>query len=205
MAEFAYNNTKNAGTSHTPFKLNCGYYPKVSFEEDVDLCSRSCSANKRAKELRKLIEVCCQNLFHAPELKKRAHDKAVKSCSYTLGKKIWLNSKYIKTKRNKKLKSKFFGPFQVLYVIEKQAYKLKLPMKWKIHNIFHISLLEQDITRTKQIDNKALPKPEKNLSLMEEVIRSMRLKQSLIAWWMVNKQIITKCQASITSFCGKAI
>ena len=24
---FAYNNAKNASTSHTPFELNCGYHP----------------------------------------------------------------------------------------------------------------------------------------------------------------------------------
>ncbi len=75
------------------------------------------------------MEVCCQNLFYALKLQKRAHDKGVKSHSYAPGKKIWLNSKFIKTKRNKKLKSKFFGPFQVLHAVEKQAYKLELPTK----------------------------------------------------------------------------
>ncbi len=65
MAEFAYNNAKNASTSHIPFELNCGYHPRVSFEEDVDPHSRSRSANKLAKELRELMEVCCQNLLHA--------------------------------------------------------------------------------------------------------------------------------------------
>ena len=30
MAEFAYNNAKNASTGHTPFELNCGYHPSVS-------------------------------------------------------------------------------------------------------------------------------------------------------------------------------
>ncbi len=65
MAEFAYNNAKNASTGHTPFKLNCGYNPRVSFEEDVDPRSRSRSANELAEELRELMEVCCQNLLHA--------------------------------------------------------------------------------------------------------------------------------------------
>ncbi len=37
MAEFAYNNAKNASTSHISFKLNYDYYPKVLFEEDIDL------------------------------------------------------------------------------------------------------------------------------------------------------------------------
>ncbi len=119
MAEFAYNNAKNASTDHTPFELNCGYHPRVSFKEDVDPRSRSRSANKLAEELGKLKEVCCQNLFHAQELQKRAHDKGVKSRSYAPGEKVWLNSKYIKTKRNKKLKSKFFGPLWVLHAVGK--------------------------------------------------------------------------------------
>ncbi len=142
MAEFTYNNAKNASTGHTPFKLNCGYHPRVSFEEDVDPRSRSRSANELAEELRELMEVCCQNLLHAQELQKRAHDKGVKSRSYAPGEKVWLNSRYIKTKRNKKLESKFFGPFRVFHVVGKQAYKLELPAKWKIHDVFHVSLLE---------------------------------------------------------------
>ena len=36
MAEFAYNNAKNASTGYTPFKLNCGYYPWVSYKEDLN-------------------------------------------------------------------------------------------------------------------------------------------------------------------------
>ncbi len=102
MAEFAYN-AKNASFDHTLFKLNCGYHPQVLFKEDNNSCSRSYSANKLADKLRELIKICCQNLLHAQEMQKRAHNKEVKSCSYALGKKVWLNSKYIKTKRNKKL------------------------------------------------------------------------------------------------------
>ncbi len=65
------------------------------------------------------MKVCCQNLLYTQELQKRVHDKKEKSRSYALGKKIWLNSKYIKTKKNKKLKSKFFGPFQVFHIVGK--------------------------------------------------------------------------------------
>ncbi len=51
MAEFAYNNTKNASIDHTPFELDYGYYPRVFFEKDVDLCLKSRFVNKLAKEL----------------------------------------------------------------------------------------------------------------------------------------------------------
>ncbi len=52
-----------------------------------------------------------------------------KELSYTLGENVWLNSKYIKTKQNKKLENKFFGLFRVFYAVAKQAYKLKLSTK----------------------------------------------------------------------------
>ena len=121
IAEFAYNNVKNARTGHTPCKVNCGYHPRVFFKENVNPCLKSCSTNKLAEELRELMEVYCQNLFHAQELQKRAHDKGVKSRSYAPGKKVWLNSKYIKTKKNKKLECKFFRPFQVFHAVEKHV------------------------------------------------------------------------------------
>ena len=64
IAEFVYNNAKNASTGHIPYKLNYGYHLKVFFKEDVDSRLKSCSANKLAEKLRELIEVCCQNLLH---------------------------------------------------------------------------------------------------------------------------------------------
>ena len=129
MAEFVYNNAKNASTGHTLFELNCGFYPQVSFKDNVDPCSRFRSANKLVKELRELIDICQQNLLHAKELQKRVYDKDVKPQNYTPGEKIWLNSKYIKTKQNRKLEAKFFGPFRILHQVGKQAYKLDLPIK----------------------------------------------------------------------------
>ena len=58
-----------------------------------------------------------------------------------------MNSKFIKIKRNRKLEAKFFGLFRVFHPVGKQAYKLELPKKWRIHDVFHMSLLEQDTTR----------------------------------------------------------
>ena len=64
IAEFAYNNIKKISTSHTPFKLNCGFYLKVSFKENINLYSGSCSTDKLAIKLKKLIELYYQNLLY---------------------------------------------------------------------------------------------------------------------------------------------
>ena len=156
MAEFAYNNAKNASTGHTPFELNCGYHPRVLFKEDTNPCSQSKTADELSAKPRELMIICRENLQHAQGLQKRAHNKDVKPRSYAPSDKVWLNSKYIKTKRNRKLEAKFFGPFRVLHPVGKQAYKLKLTRKWKMHDVFHASLLEQDTTKKGRVDEKAM-------------------------------------------------
>ena len=153
MAEFAYNNTKNASTGFTSFELNCGYHPRVFYKEDLDPRSKSRTVEELSSKHQELMTVCQQNLNHAQELQKQAHDKGAKPHSYAPGDKVWLSSKHLKTKRNCKLEAKFLGLFGVLYPIGKQAYKLKLPKKLRIHDVFHISLLEQDTTKKGQVND----------------------------------------------------
>ena len=154
MAEFAYKNAKNASTGHTPFKLNCGYHPRILYKEEVDSRSKSKSADKLSAELKELMIVYWENLHHAQKLQKRAHNKGVKPRSYAPGDKVWLNSKYIKTKRNRKLKVKFFGLFRVFHPVGKQTYKLELSKKWRIHDVFYVLLLEQDTTKKRRVDKE---------------------------------------------------
>ena len=127
MAEFAYNNSKNASIGPKPFEMNCGYQPQMLYKEKVNLRSKSKSVDKLAEELKELIIICGENLHHAQEFQKQTINKRVKLRSYVPGEKVWLNSKFIKTKRNCKLEAKFFGLFWVLHPVGEQAYKLELP------------------------------------------------------------------------------
>ena len=58
MAKFAYNNAKNASIGFTPFELNCGYYPRVSYKEDLDPRSKTRTVEELSSELRELMTVC---------------------------------------------------------------------------------------------------------------------------------------------------
>ena len=51
---------------------------------------------------------------------------------------------------------KFFRLFQIQYLIRKYTYKLKLFIRLKIYNIFHVLLLDQDITRKKYVDKNII-------------------------------------------------
>ena len=119
MTEFTYNNAKNASIGHILFKFNCKYHPRISYEEDFNPHSKLKTAKELSSKLWELMTVCQQNFHHAQNLQKQVNDKGVKPQSYTLGDKVWLSSKYLKTKRNCKLEAKFLGLFQVLHPVGK--------------------------------------------------------------------------------------
>ena len=58
MAEFAYNNAKNANTGYTPFELNCGYHFQMLYKKKLDSYSKSKSIDKLSAKLRKLMIIC---------------------------------------------------------------------------------------------------------------------------------------------------
>ena len=82
MAKFAYTNAKNANTGHITFQLNYEYHPWVFYEEDINPCSKSKLADELSAELQELITIYWENLDHAQELQKQAHNKGLKPKSY---------------------------------------------------------------------------------------------------------------------------
>jgi len=63
--------------------------------------------------------------------------------TYQIGYLVMLNRCNIKTHGpSRKLDHKNHGPFQLEKVVLSLTVQLMLPQKWKIHNVFHMSLLE---------------------------------------------------------------
>ena len=147
VAEFSYNNAKHATTSTSPFEANLGYRPRMSWDEEIDPRKRSKCAVEEAKHLTNLIRQCRENIAEAQLTQVRYYDRMHQERLYKLGKKVWLNGKYINTKRARKLEQKMFGPFSITKIVGKHAYELELPSRWRIHPVFHVSLLEKDSSK----------------------------------------------------------
>ena len=88
IAKFAYNNTKNTSNGYMLFKFNYGYHSRVSYEKDLNSCSKSKSMEELFFELQKLITVCQQNFYHTQKFQKQAQNKDIKPQSYTPGNKV---------------------------------------------------------------------------------------------------------------------
>jgi hypothetical protein len=76
-----------------------------------------------------------------------------------------------------KLAPKRYGPFRVVDIISPVVYRLELPTHWKIHNVFHSSLLTPYRETPEYGENFTQPPPE----LIEG-------EEEYIVDWIMNSQ-----------------
>jgi len=89
--------------------------------------------------------------------------------AYQVGDLVILSGRNIKTRRpSRKLDHKNHGPFQIEKIVSPLAVRLTLPRKWKIHNVFHMLLLEPYLTS----EHRAPPDPSKVLREADDIEQS---------------------------------
>jgi len=85
------------------------------------------------------------------------------------GEKVWLDSRNMKTRHNKKMKPKREGPFLITEVLRPVTYCLQLPASWRIHNNFHATLLKP--YKENEIYGPNFPEPPSELENNEEIYK----------------------------------
>ena len=80
----------------------------------------------------------------AATMQKSYYDKKHRDIHFLVGDLMLLSTQNLKLKGiPHKLQQKFCGPYRVLEKNGTQAYGLKLLDSWRIHPVFHVSLLKQ--------------------------------------------------------------
>jgi len=168
MAEFAYNNSVTMGNGISPFYANYGFHPVAS--DPAAAGPLNPASTLYAHWMHAVHEESSLKLEAAQERMRRyADSERTKPPVYQVGDLVMLNGRNIKTRRpSKKLDHKNHRPFQVEKVVSPLAVRLTLPRKWKIHNVFHVSLLEPYRTSVHQ----APPDPTKVLREADDIEQS---------------------------------
>ena len=111
----------------------------------------------------------CKVLLAAHELARIRITERRKSTfvPFKTGDKVWLDTQNLKTNHHKKIGPKREGPFEITKVIGPVTYQLQLPGTWKIHNVFHTTLLRQ--YKETKVYGANFPKPPPELIEGEEV------------------------------------
>jgi hypothetical protein len=89
-----------------------------------------------------------ERLLHAQDHMKAQHDKQHCDVEFEMGDWVWPRLHHrsavsITQRTNAKLSPKFFGPFQVLEHVGALVYRLRLPPKSRIHDVFHVVFLKK--------------------------------------------------------------
>jgi len=85
------------------------------------------------------------SLEAAQQRQKHYADKKRREADFCIGNEVLLNSKNVKIRKpgTPKLMPKWIGPLKVIEKINPVAYRLELPPNLRIHNVFHVSLMQK--------------------------------------------------------------
>ena len=192
LTKFAYNNTKHASTQMFSFEVMQRYISRMSFENFANFKVKFKSANEHVKKLTKLLNVLKTNLTHAQKQQIKYKNARTKKANFEVESYVNVNDKNIRIKRNKKLEWKFFESFKILDTIDDQIYRIDILKRWRIHNVFHVSLLKEikvkkrekaSLELTYQFENIDIEKDEttKEIYDVEAIENSKILKKDQIS------------------------
>jgi hypothetical protein len=142
--ESAHNNTPRGPAKVSPRYLLDGTKPEWYVRDDRPQEGEAPSATERIENLQYLRQEAAQALLELQETQARYHNRKHLPRTFKVGEEVLLRRSNIRTKRLKeKLDNRYLGPFPIEGIRRSgQAYELKLPESWPIHNVFHVSLLE---------------------------------------------------------------
>jgi hypothetical protein len=145
-AEFCYNSSYH---TTLPFKVVYGRDPPalISYKQGA---SKVVAVDKQQqlKAGDEFLREIQDRLLQSQVTMKSYHDQHWHEVVFQEGDWVWLRLQQrttvaISAAAHSKLSPKYYGPYKILQHISKISYKLELPSRAKIHNVFHVSVLKK--------------------------------------------------------------
>ena len=186
MTQFVYNKAKHVFTNLSSFEILMIYHSNFLYKLNVEKKNISI-ARDRIQNLKALQKRLIKQLTRVEKSQTKWVNQKIKLKSFKVEDEIMLS---IKNFKQIKLKKKLLNKFTKLFVIEnvinnKQIYRLRLFSTWKIHSIFHVSLLEKYFKNfTISISTKIELIDDKKQWEIEKILNKKKIKRSkfLVKW-----------------------
>ena len=151
LAEWAYNNLRNAITEYTSFYAEKNHH-SLSWNM-IDLLTineMNVSMLQHAENMKKLHETLWSVIQNAQRLQACYYNQQHTLIMFSIEDMILFNEKNLQTRRSiKKLKDKYYESFKIAAAWGRQIYKLELSFTFHIHDVFHVKLLKKAQHRTR--------------------------------------------------------
>ncbi|KAJ1597948.1 hypothetical protein NDA14_000045 [Ustilago hordei] len=153
-AAFVYNNTVHNSIGVSPFFACYGWNPKAHPDtpqrlgvNDPGRFEYLMDGKERCKYLQEQIrEAQCRSV--------NQYNRKHKDIEFKVGDMVYINRRNWKTRRpTPKLDTRFAGPYPVQERVGRRAYQITLPVNLRVHDVFHVSMLEP--ARTSSLPQRA--------------------------------------------------
>ncbi|CAG8713170.1 17006_t:CDS:1 [Dentiscutata erythropus] len=187
FAEFVYNNSTHSSIQIALFLANYEFHPRFDIQGPVPASVPS--AETMVARLQNIQERLVIELGAAQERYKKYADRCQQEVPlYKFGDKVWLLKQHIRTERpSEKLDYRKLEPFEIAEQISQIAFRLTLPSSFKIHNTFHVSLLEPYTANTFSGRVAEPPPPvtidEESEYEVKEILMQSWFGISYFTWW----------------------
>lgn len=124
-----------------PFEVVFGFVPTMPLDLTLPLQSAHAHSSTTARLAvhRKVQQLQIQ----ASTRMKAATDHHRRDIHFSVGDRVWLSTSHLPLREGtRKLAEKWIGPYEVLAVVTRQAYRLHLPASLRLHPVFHTSQLK---------------------------------------------------------------
>jgi hypothetical protein len=146
-AEYCFNMSYQTALGTTPFQVVYDHPPPpmVPFQSGA---TKVTIVDHQLRDRDTFLVEIRECLLQTHARMRMPHDKGHHHVEFTPGDLVWLRLNqravaFVHDNARTKLASKFFGPYEVIERIGPVAYKLRLPTKARIHNIFHVAFLKK--------------------------------------------------------------
>ena len=145
VAEFAYNTARQESTQQAPFTLLYGKLPLHPLDAALPDLNKAPvpTASQVFAGIQEKLQNARNSIERAQLHQKKYADKKRREIEFEEGDQVLLSSINLPLRQGvAKFRTRWLGPFEIIKKLSPTAYRLQLPSEFKIHNVFHISLLK---------------------------------------------------------------
>ena len=184
LMEFAYNNSYKSSIDMVPFEALYGRKCRTPIcQEEVG--ERKLLGPKLVQMTVENIRTVLANLKIAQDRQRSYTNLKRTDIEYEVGEKLFLKISpwegVLRFGKRDKLSPRFIGPYEIIERVGPVAYRLALPSNlFKIHDIFHLSILRRYRSDPSHILQEQPMKLKENLSYEEEPIAILARDQKVL-------------------------
>jgi putative transposase len=144
LVEFHLNSTPRRGLDKTPFEIDLGYQPTLSFATELlqHEGARHAAADKLMELFSEMDTVIRSAIQEIREDQNSRNSAGRRTPKFVAGDMVYLKTNHLKAFQNK-LAPRWLGLLKILAALKYDTYKLEIPERFKkMHPVVHVSKLQ---------------------------------------------------------------